>query len=322
VGPLCCGRPTSPVGKLAGVLSTVGTLAFSTLFWVGVFDVVDDVVPAAVLNSTAVYAAMIATAFVLMWATGTLLEQSGAQAEAAPLSWRSPWHGHVLQALRSLVAIFAQVLLWYGMSSLYWVVCIRPDSDCSSYPATWWKDLFLITLGHLLMNATDTFLQGDEDEEQADGGPEAAEAAAPRACSWETVELYARATLAIFAAILHNVGIWNLFDKMVVAGWTECSAYPGPPYGHADGDSQGGLSTNELSCLTRNLLFIAAGFFVQPNNFLLPVLQPDRLAEASAWGDGAAPDPRRPSEANQPWASLSFRRPSSYSVWRSTIEIQ
>ena len=96
MGPLCCGRPTSPVGKLAGVLSTVGTLAFSTLFWVGVFDVVDDVVPAAVLNSTAVYAAMIAAAFVLMWATGTLLEQSGAQAEAAPLSWRSPWHGHVL----------------------------------------------------------------------------------------------------------------------------------------------------------------------------------------------------------------------------------
>ena len=48
-------------------------LLFSMLFWVGVFDIVDDTLPAAFLNSTYTYLGMIILAFILMVGTGTLL---------------------------------------------------------------------------------------------------------------------------------------------------------------------------------------------------------------------------------------------------------
>ena len=42
-GPNLFGRETSPAGKCAGIVGNILTLLFSSLFWVGVFDVVDDV---------------------------------------------------------------------------------------------------------------------------------------------------------------------------------------------------------------------------------------------------------------------------------------
>ena len=72
------------------------------------------------------------------------------------------------------------MLLWYGVSSLYWVICLGGSgestgpcrwrlllgcvftaarvADCADKPANWWKNLFLMATGHMLLNATESFL--------------------------------------------------------------------------------------------------------------------------------------------------------------------
>eukprot|EP01046_Picozoa_sp_COSAG06_P005482 COSAG06_NODE_245_length_19176_cov_167.625151_16_plen_305_part_00 len=63
-------RSTSPAGKLLYILTTVVTLACSTAFWVGIFNLVDDYGPAAVLNSTYAYVSFVVGGFVMMILTG------------------------------------------------------------------------------------------------------------------------------------------------------------------------------------------------------------------------------------------------------------
>jgi hypothetical protein len=231
-------RSTSPAGKLLYILTTVVTLACSTAFWVGIFNLVDDYGPAAVLNSTYAYVSFVAGGFVMMILTGTeknpsVLSQrfsvvetdhSRKQArdknlqenstpntcrtvfvarrhalriqrcrvgegschlalflgtcerflashqfdatstascfheektclfrqekpgeanalieEATMTNWiacLAPQATHAQESFRALFAIISQVLLWYGVSSLYWVVCLA-GSGCSDLPAEW-----------------------------------------------------------------------------------------------------------------------------------------------------------------------------------------
>lgn len=139
-------------------------------------------------------------------ATGTLFETSGVESEQETVSYHSPVLAHIKQSIRSLIAIFAQVLLWYGMCSLYWCVCLSGDSTCDNYSSNWWKNLFLVAMGLLLMGSTNTFLSSEEDEESEDAEDEASSKAS-QCC--RDVEHSLRAVVAIFAAILHNVGIWS-----------------------------------------------------------------------------------------------------------------
>jgi hypothetical protein len=48
----------------------------------------------------------------------------------------APQATHAQESFRALFAIISQVLLWYGVSSLYWVVCLA-GSGCSDLPAEW-----------------------------------------------------------------------------------------------------------------------------------------------------------------------------------------
>eukprot|EP01045_Picozoa_sp_COSAG04_P006968 COSAG04_NODE_353_length_16071_cov_8.722514_13_plen_260_part_00 len=73
-------RATSPLGKALYAASTLATLACSILFWVGIFNLVDDWVPAPILNSTLVYVALVFGGFGMMLLTGTLFESSGESA--------------------------------------------------------------------------------------------------------------------------------------------------------------------------------------------------------------------------------------------------
>ena len=73
-------RATSPLGKALYAASTLATLACSILFWVGLFNLVDDWVPAPILNSTLVYVALVFGGFGMMLLTGTLFESSGESA--------------------------------------------------------------------------------------------------------------------------------------------------------------------------------------------------------------------------------------------------
>eukprot|EP01046_Picozoa_sp_COSAG06_P005481 COSAG06_NODE_245_length_19176_cov_167.625151_15_plen_75_part_00 len=49
----------------------------------------------------------------------------------------APQATHAQESFRAFFAIIAQVLLWYGVSSLYWVVCLA-GSGCSDLPAEWY----------------------------------------------------------------------------------------------------------------------------------------------------------------------------------------
>ena len=79
-------RSTSPAGKLLYILTTVVTLACSTAFWVGIFNLVDDYGPAAVLNSTYAYVSFVAGGFVMMILTGT--EKTRACCRSDFLLWK------------------------------------------------------------------------------------------------------------------------------------------------------------------------------------------------------------------------------------------
>ena len=63
------------------------------------------------------YVIFVFLSFVLMLATGTLYESSGVhtQSKEPPLDWNSSLFAHAKQSLRSLVAISAQVFLWYRL---------------------------------------------------------------------------------------------------------------------------------------------------------------------------------------------------------------
>jgi hypothetical protein len=110
-------RVSSPTGKAIYTFVTIWSLLCSALFWVGLFNVVDDFVPPAILNSVWAYVIFVFLSFVLMLATGTLYESSGVhtQSKEPPLDWNSSLFAHAKQSLRSLVAISAQVFLWYRL---------------------------------------------------------------------------------------------------------------------------------------------------------------------------------------------------------------
>ena len=96
-------RATSPLGKALYAASTLATLGCSILFWVGIFNLVDDWVPAPVLNSTLVYVALVFGGFGTMLLTGTLFESSGESAWLATFLAELPFHapidgGSALQA--------------------------------------------------------------------------------------------------------------------------------------------------------------------------------------------------------------------------------
>lgn len=91
----------------------------------------------------------------------------------------------------------------------------------------------------------------------------------------------------------------------MVSGWTHCSEQPGPPYGHPDGYPDGGRSYNSIPCYGRNLMFIIIGFVVQPENLILPLLQPDIVAEQQEWATGAQAQTRN--EAERKVESERFR---------------
>ena len=45
------------------------------------------------------------------------------------VSWHSSAATHLRESARAFFAIVAQVLLWYGVSSLYWVICLGGSGE-------------------------------------------------------------------------------------------------------------------------------------------------------------------------------------------------
>jgi hypothetical protein len=140
-----------------------------------------------------------------------------------------------------------------------------------------------MALGHMLLNATESFITKDEDEEGGEGGEggEAAAAGQPppplakpgsREARLAHAELIARSSVAIMASALHNVGWWYTVDGLIVSGWELCS---GDLKALPDG-SEDGYSQNSIPCWVRNLAFVALGLLLQPNVLLVPLCAGDR----------------------------------------------
>lgn len=263
-------RSTSLLGKLLYVITTLLTLLCSTLFWVGIFNIVDDYVPKAILNSTYAYACFIVLGFAMMLTTGTLFESSGVESARDEVTWSSSWTEHMRESIRTLFAISAQVLLWYGVCSLYWVICLD-GSGCADQSANWWKNFFLMAIGHMLLNATESFISTPEDDEEA-----SAKTSTPPTELDEKqkqAELILRSILAILAGAVHNIGLWETYDTLLFPGWVDCSHEPNEYPGSSAGMPVSG--SGYWPCWARNLLFMGVGIMMQPNVLLLPLLEPD-----------------------------------------------
>ena len=269
-------RSTSPLGKLFYVLTTLLTLLCSTLFWVGIFNLVDDYVPMVILNSTYAYLCFVVVGFAMMLATGTLYESSGVESAREELSWRSHWTEHVKESTRALFAIVSQVLLWYGVSSLYWVVCLD-GSGCADVSANWWKNLFFMAMGHMMLNATESFIYATASEEDEESQSDKEEMS-PGSERLQQAELISRSILAIMAGAMHNIGLWETYDTLIFPGWVDCDHQPKSYQGSTDGAPGGEpvVGSGDWPCWVRNLLFIVIGILMQPNVLILPLLEPDK----------------------------------------------
>ena len=265
-------RSTSPLGKLQYVITTLLTLFCSTLFWVGIFNLVDDYVPASILNSTYAYICFIVLGFAMMLATGTLFESSGVESARDELTWSSPWKEHANEIVRTLFAISAQVLLWYGVSSLYWVICLD-GSGCADNSANWWKNLFLMAVGHMLLNATESFISTPENDEEDPA--KASEPATEHSENLKQAELISRSILAILAGAVHNIGLWETYDLLLFPGWADCSLEPKESSG-SDFPGLPVIGSGYPPCWVRNLIFMVVGILMQPNVLVLPLLEPDK----------------------------------------------
>ena len=269
-------RSTSPLGKLQYVITTLLTLFCSTLFWVGIFNLVDDYVPASILNSTYSYICFVILGFAMMLVTGTLFESSGVESTRDELSWSSPCMEHAKEIVRTLFAISAQVLLWYGVCSLYWVICLD-GSGCADTSANWWKNLFLMAVGHMLLNATESFITTPENDEEDPA--KATEPATEHSEKLKQAELISRSILAILAGAVHNIGLWETYDTLLFPGWVDCShepkEYPGTS-GAGVPAGQPVIGSGYPPCWVRNIIFMVVGILMQPNVLVLPLLEPDK----------------------------------------------
>jgi hypothetical protein len=109
---------------------------------------------------------LIVAGYILMLATGTLYSSSGVAEEQEAVQWGSPFRIHAVAVANSFLGIIAQVLLWEGVFCLYWVVCLD-GSECAIRSSNWWKDLFLMAVGHMLLNFTESFID-ENDAAEAD----------------------------------------------------------------------------------------------------------------------------------------------------------
>jgi hypothetical protein len=126
---------------------------------------------------------------------------------------RSKAYKHVITAIRATASITCQNLMWVGMYNL-----LELYSEQS-----FWREIAFIAIGIMLFNATNVFIplswivvdaQGHEKQIEANfSGQDLSDESVLE--NEPTFLFYVRATVAIFAQILHNTGIWSLLDNYV-----------------------------------------------------------------------------------------------------------
>ena len=184
---------------------------------------------------------------------------------------------------RSALALLGQILLFYGGFALCALYCINPT--CSDPAENLWKVLFEIALGMYLWTATDSFLVGAEMTAGAEAGLMAADDSlsdddsldgaesdtAPQPSRKGRLGMALRSVLCNYAGIVHNIGIWQLLDAVLVPGWFTCSLSPSSATSAAEA-ATAGISSNHLSYPVRNGLFVGIGLLLSVDVFLLPLL--------------------------------------------------
>lgn len=286
-----CGRweidiaPFSLVGKLLYLLTTILTFISSTLLWIGLTDLIGDFVPGEWLYCWWVDVLMILVGYLLLMMTGSLHFASGvAQQQQKEAYFGSPLRLHAWAFVNSLTGIAAQVLLWEGTFCLYWIVCLD-GSHCEDRSSDWWKDLFLMAVGHMLLNFTERFFHDDDKFDVKQGAkPLLPQVQVAEGYAWriKNIEVLGRSALAIMAGALHNLGLWYILSLQIARGWQECNSPPSA--GDGGVDPRGGLSSNHIPCWARNMGFILIGFAMQPGLWgpllrepvaeAIPVLEP------------------------------------------------
>ena len=293
----CCGatRQAPLVSKLAFVIATPLTLFSNIVLWIGLCSLLDDWVFAELValgggccpGMLFVYVASVLLAPLIMWLTDTLYIDSGIDdatddSSVVP-SWGSGWRVHARAVGRGALALLGQILLFYGGYALCALYCINPT--CSDPAENLWKVLFEIALGMYLWTATDSFLVGAEMTAGAEAGLMAADDSlseddsldgaesdtAPQPSSKGRLGMALRSVLCNYAGIVHNIGIWQLLDGVLVPGWSTCSSSPSGATSAAEA-ATAGVSSNHLSCPVRNGLYVGIGVLLSVDVFLLPLL--------------------------------------------------
>jgi len=208
----------------------------------------------------------IAAGIALLIATGTLFPVSGVvNIEEEAVDYTYPASAHLRLGLRAIASIFGQSMVFYGFYYVT-ALCFAGGALCTDENEVFWKVLFTIAMGMILQVFTESFIADEDEDEgshkpfvpsavnygelqgfqfRKDGergagyyqvGALAVEnggainAASRGQGADEDVRLtamsYARAIVAVFGGVTHNLGLWQLFDVIVGAGWRSCSTYP------------------------------------------------------------------------------------------------
>jgi succinate dehydrogenase hydrophobic anchor subunit len=193
---------------------TLVALAASMLLWTGAYTLLDEhTLHNSMLRNIAYYIAGSAG----LVATNTYYDMAFIYPPGHNtnefINHTSPAHKHILITGRAAASIISQNLMWVGMYNLL------EDYTTQSI----WREIAYIACGIMVFNATNIFVplswiivdaDGNQNQIQANFyGKEHKHQQVMQ--NHQSIAFFARATVAIFAQIAHNTGIWSLLDNYI-----------------------------------------------------------------------------------------------------------
>jgi hypothetical protein len=198
---------------LLGIRAAVG-MAASMLVWTAAYTALDEYTwnNTPLRNACFYIAGSIGLACTNTYYDMAFVYPPGTNTEEI-LTHKSKWHKHAKESIRSVISIACQNLMWVGMYNLL---------ELYSEPSVW-REIAYIAIGILLFNATNIFVplswivvDADGEQKQIDMDFSQTRSDQSNESTYKSsIVLYMRATLAIFAQILHNTGIWSLLDNYI-----------------------------------------------------------------------------------------------------------
>ena len=234
------------------VLSDIISVVASVVLFVGGFGLIHDAKLAVAVESLWFCGLCMLVAPALMAGTKTLFVDSGAHVHACQGGSSTPAWGcergrartNSTAFVKAILVYVAQFLLMYGGFTLALGHCFA-NKDCTNTAENVWKSLFFCSFGLLIVVSQESFVPQADEVARVGWGP---------SMFW----LHIRACVALYGAMLHNVGVWLFLDMVINPAWAGCSL---------DAKLRGDTA---LSCTSRNFLYIGLGFLLQIDIWLVP----------------------------------------------------